>query len=236
MANCLTLESGSKIKYYFIPLIRGNCDKPPKVTITTSSATTANGGPATIAVTALPTGVAVPKGAWLDFVAPSVGKTVPVRLTADAVTGATSLAVENVPEAIATASTASLPPLLTARSSGNLNRTGESENVSLLETYWANSLTTGASWEVPTEGVYDQLSSAYRNAELCFETGNTGWVIIEFPSPNPLVYSTGAVYEGEVTVKDLPLDIPKGIVKGNISFAGTGALYKTEPKPIAAVV
>lgn len=232
---CLTLESGSKVIYRFMPLLKGVCDKPVDTTVTTSALAGADGNAATIAVTALASGVVLPKGLWMDFVSPT-GKTVPVQLTANATAPATSLTVANIPEDIASGSTCALPPLLTARESGSLDRSGNSEDVELLENFWANSLTTGASWGVSADGVFSQLSSAYRNCEYCFENGLNGWVQIEFPSPNPLVYSKGAIYEGEVTIESLPLDIPKGVVKANISFKGNGQLYKVEPKVIAAIV
>lgn len=235
MAKCLTLESGSKVKYFFQPLLRGNCDKPVDLTVTTSAAAVADGNAASIAVTALAAGALLPLGMWLDFVE-TTGKAIPVQLAANAIAAATSLSVNNVPEAISAGAIATLPPLLTARESGNLGRSGTSDEANLLENFWKNSITTGASWDISADGVYSQLDSAYRNCEYCFEQGLNGWLRIVFPSPNPLVYSSGAIYEGEVTVQDLPLDIPKGIVKANIKFNGNGQLYKTEPKVIAAVV
>lgn len=236
MAKCSTLEAGSKVKYYFQPLSKGDCNKPPDLTITTSAAVVADGNTASIAVTALGTGANLPPGMWIDLVEALTGKIVPVQLAAAAIAAATSLSVNNVPEALTTGATAILPALLTARESGSLGRSGENEDVSLLENFWANSLTTGASWDVSADGIYSQLDSAYRNCEYCFENGLNGWMRIVFPSPNPLVYSTGAIYEGEVVIESMPLDIPKGIVKANISFKGNGQLYKTEPKVIAAIV
>ncbi len=235
MATCLTIETGGKLTYTFQPLVRGDCNKPPEITITTSAEAPADGNAASITVTALPAGTSLPAGMWLDFVT-STGKIIPVKLTANAIAAATSLAVANVPEVIPSGSTCELPAFLTGRESASLGRSGDSEDVQLLDLFWANRVTTGASWDVSADGIYVQLSAAYRNLEFCFENGLNGWVQIIFPSPNPLVYSTGVIYEGEVTVQDLPIDITKGVVKGNATLNGNGQLYKIEPKPIAANV
>lgn len=236
MGKCVTLETGSKVKYYFQPLLRGDCNKPPELTVTTSALAAADGDAATITVIALGAGASLPKGMWLDFVAPSTGKVVPVQLTANAVAGATSLAVANIPEDIASGSTCVLPGFLTARESGNLGRSGNTDEIEFLEDFYSRRVTTGASWDISADGAYSQLDSSYRNCEYCFTNGLVGWARIVFPSPNLLVYSTGAVYEGEVTIQDMPLDIPKGIVRANITFNGNGELFKVEPKLIAALV
>lgn len=232
---CKTLETGSKVKYYFQPLLRGDCDKPPTITITTGALAGADGNAATITVTALPAGTKLPAGMWLDFVT-TTGKVIPVQLAANAIAAATSLSVNNIPEDIASGSTCELSAFLTARESGNLTRSGNSDSIEFLEDFYAQAVTTGASWGISAPGGYSQLASAYRNCEFCFTNGVNGWASIVFPSPNPLVYSTGSVYEGEVSIQSLDLDIPKGIVRAPVEFQGNGQLFKIEPKPIAANV
>jgi hypothetical protein len=202
MGTCKTLETGNKVIYEFQPLIKGVCDRPADLTITTSALAGADGNAANIAVTAL-TAAALPEGMWLDFVAPTTGKIVPVQLTANVLTGATSLPVANIPEDIVSGSTCVLPAFLTARESGNLGRSGKTDSIEFLEDFYERTVTTGASWDISADGAYNQLSSSYRNCEFCFSTGSIGWARIVFPSPNPLVYSTGSTYEGEVTIGDL---------------------------------
>jgi hypothetical protein len=234
--KCLTLESGAKVKYYFQPLRKGDCSKPPDIVITTSALAAADGNAASITVTALPAGTNLPEGMWLDFENPTTGAIVPVQLAAAAIAAGTSLSVANIPAAIASGSTCQLPALLTARESGSIDRSGNSEDVDLLDNFWAYSETVGANWGSASDGAYSQLASSYRNVEYVFKNGGKGWFRAEFPSPDPLLYSTGAVYEGEVSIEGIPLDMPKGVVKANITFKGNGELYKIEPKVVAAVV
>lgn len=234
--KCVAVENGAQVGHFLTPLLRGDCNAPVDTTITLAAAAPADGNAATITVPALAVGVKLPEGMWLGFVVPTTGVVIPVQLSATSVAGDTTLEVFNIPVTIPIGAVLTLPAPLGLRESASIERTSKTEDIDLLSQFWAYAETTGAAWAPKLDGLFSQTDPTYLNTGYCFRKNQKMWYKAQFPSPDPLVYSEGTSFAGEVIIESMSIDAKKGAVKGNISLKGNGELIETPPKLIAAIV
>jgi hypothetical protein len=236
MNQCVSVENGAGVDLFLTPLLRGDCNAPVEATITLAAPAPADGNAAAIVVPTLATGLKLPKGMFLPFVTATTGEINLVQLAQTALGGETTLNVTNVPATIPMGATLTLPTPLGLRENASIERSTQTENTDLLKEFWALAETTGASWSVKMGGLFSQLDPTYLNAGYCFENNQRMYFKAQFPSPDPLKYSKGTIFTGEVIVTAMPIEVNKGQVKGSIDVQGNGKFTTIYPTPIAAIV
>lgn len=202
----------------------GSRVEPTATTITLAAlaAKDVTGG-ASITVPALASGVVIPAGSYLGFVAPTTGKTVIVQLSADADTGDTTLSVEQIPEDIASGSVATYPLRLSGRTAANIGRSGNRISaVDFDSDGYSDGLTASIEQTLEVPGNWLPLDAGFATAEYAFTELREVYVWLTLPVISS-AYASGRIYKGPASITDLPLEIPAdGIITGNISIAFNG--------------
>jgi hypothetical protein len=226
------IGKGTKVNIAMLP--EGSRVEPKATTITLAAAVVKDvDGTATVTVPALASGVLIPAGTYLAFVAPTTGKSVLVQLTADAKAGDTTLAVASVPEDIATGSVASYPLRLAGRSAANIGRSGNRVSaVDFDSDGYADGLTASVEQKLELPGNWTPQDAGFATSEYAFTELRECYVWVELPKISS-AYSKGRVYKGACSINDLPLEIKAdGVITGNISITFNG---KPDFVPDAAV-
>lgn len=203
--------------------------EPVAGTVTLSAAATK--GATSLSVTIAPSGVLIPVGSYLQFVAPN-GKEVPVRVNAGATSSTTTLTVNAIPEDIPNASVAAWPVLLRARETANVSRQGNRVNSFTFDNEgYEDGMTASITNGITANGNYLPLDAGYRMVEEAFLNLKEIYAWIELPPPSS-AYSKGAVYKGRASITSIPLDVPAdNIVKANIEMAFNGKPTFLNPTP-----
>lgn len=219
------LGKGTQVEIAMLPV--GGDTEPVRATITTTNSTSSKDidGSATITLSAaLASGVTIPTGSFLGFVAPTSGKTVLVQLTADAKAGDSTLTVATIPEDIAASSVAKYPLKLSARKTANIGRSGKREtSVDFESGGFETGLTSSISQKLDFDGNYLPGDAGFATAEYAFLNLREVYYWVTLPKSSDS-YTTGKIYKGFASITDLPLDVPAdGIISGKISVACNGA-------------
>lgn len=232
MANNVMKGKGTKIRVALLP--EGSREEPVAANITSAASSTA-AGTTTITLTGtLGAGVLIPAGSYLPFIAPTTGKTVPVRLTADAEEGDSSLAVAAIPEAIAASSVAAFPTPLKGRTAANLSRsTTDVTRTDFDSDGYSDGTGTSLEQGLDIPGSYLPTDAGYLTLEYAQENLREVWIEYELPRPSAL-YSKGKIYKGVCSVMDLPLDnSAEGVIDSNGTLKWRGKPIKVDPVPVA---
>ncbi|MHC5755552.1 MAG: phage tail protein [Nostoc sp.] len=173
----------------------------------------------------------IPKGQWLLFKDES-GVERLAQLSADAVVGATTLAVFALPEAIADGSTAEFPVRIQARSGASVAR---SANLQSSITFDSGSerdgTTTSRERGLSAAGNYLYYDAGLRTAEYAYENDQEVWVKRILPPPSD-AYSLGKLTEGPAAITSIPDEVPAdGFVSQNLEVAFLGYCNEVQPKP-----
>lgn len=220
--NSFVIGKGTKVSIALLPV--GSTVEPEETTITLAAAASKDiTGGATITVPALATGVLIPSGSYLAFVAPTTGKSVLVQLTADAEATDTSLAVREIPEDIANGSVAVYPLRLAGRTAANIGRSGNRvSSVDFDSEGYSTGLTASIESTLELPGNFIPTDAGFATCEHAFLELREIYVWLELPKISSL-YSKGRIYKGPASITDLPLDVgADSIVTGNISLAFNG--------------
>jgi hypothetical protein len=175
----------------------------------------------------------IPKGQWLLFKDAS-GVERLAQLSADAVIGATALAVFPLPEAIADASTSEFPVKIQARSGASVSR---SANLQSSITFDSGSerdgTTTSRERGLSAAGNYLYYDAGLRTAEYAYENDQEVWVRRILPPPSD-AYQAGKLTEGPAAITSIPDETPAdGFVSQNLEVSFLGYCNEIQPKPKA---
>jgi hypothetical protein len=230
MTQAIQKSKGTKLYLSLLPV--GVRVKPTEQTLTTSGASNAA---IAKAATSIPLETAVdgliPKGQWLLF-KDTDGVERLAQLSADAVDGATSLAVYPLPEAIADGATAEFPVRIQARSGASVSR---SANLQSSITFDSGSerdgTTTSRERGLSAAGNYLYYDAGLRTAEYAYENDQEVWVKRVLPVPSS-AYSVGKVTEGPAAVTSIPDEVPADVfVSQSLEVAFLGYCNEIQPKP-----
>lgn len=227
------IGKGSQVDFALLPV--GSRVEPTPATLTIGSSAVAKDttAPATVTITtALPSGVVIPAGSYLGFVAPTTGKTVVVQLATDAEAGDTDLDVVSIPEAIAASSVAKYPLRLSGRTAANIGRTGNRISaVDFDSDGYEDGLTASIAATVELPGNWLPSDAGFSTAEYAFEKLRESYIWVTLPKSST-AYSKGRVYKGACSITALPLAVPaNGIITGNITIAVNGVLERVDEVP-----
>lgn len=221
MSTSFVIGKGTKVSIAMLPI--GSRVEPVSTTITLAAAAVKDiTSPASIPVPALGAGVLIPSGSYLGFTAAN-GKTVMVQLIQDAKAGDTTLAVDIIPEEIASGSVATYPLRLSGRTAANVGRSGNRTSaVDFDSDAYADGLTTSIEQTLECPGNWIPLDPGFATAEYAFTELRECYVWLELPRISN-AYSKGRTYKGACSITDLPLDVgADSIITGNISLAFNG--------------
>ncbi|MFN6535517.1 MAG: phage tail tube protein [Nostoc sp. EkiNYC01] len=230
MTQAIQKSKGTKLYLALLPV--GVRAKPTEQILTTSGASNAA---IAKSATSIPLEAAVdgliPKGQWLLF-KDGDGVERLAQLSADAVDGATALAVYALPEAIADGATAEFPVRIQARSGASVSR---SANLQSSITFDSGSerdgTTTSRERGLSAAGNYLYYDAGLRTAEYAYENDQEVWVKRVLPAPSS-AYSIGKVTEGPAAVTSIPDEVPAdGFVSQSLEVAFLGYCSETQPKP-----
>jgi hypothetical protein len=232
MANCdIQIGRGTKIR---IAPMGGTCVEPFEISITTAAATVRSVTPTTVAVPALPANTFIPAGAWIKAVNLNGTESL-LQLTADAVAGATTLAVTNVPVGIASGAVINYPPILGSRTAANFTDQGNEVEIYTFDSggYSEGKVATRkASMELP--GRYDQLNPGFLNArDAATNVGSYAFLWVEYLAPSSN-YSKGQIRKGigSFSTYSEKVDVQQ-ITMSDLTFTFNGA--PTVIAPVLAV-
>jgi len=224
--------TGKGVELWLAALPDGIETEPTEFTATASAAAK---GATTITVTpALPADSFVPKDSYINAVS-ALGYEVLVQLDADADAGDTSLSVKPLPEAIVAGSTVEYPLKLRARTTADLDRSGNRvTTVTFDDDAYESGRTTTISIGLNMQGNWSPLDAGYATAEHWFNEGYQQlYFWMQLPNPRPTVYSKGKVYKGTGSITSMPLSAPAdGIITGNIDAAFNGKPSMVNPTAI----
>jgi hypothetical protein len=182
--------------------------------------------PLTVALTGL-----ISQGQWLLFT-DSTGIERVAQLSADAPVGATSLAVNALPEAIADGATAPFPVAIQARTGASVSR---SANLQTTVTFDSGAERDGTTIvrerNLSAAGNYLYYDAGLRTAEYAFENDQEVWVTRILPPPSN-AYTTGKITQGPAAVTSIPDETPaSGFITQNLEIAFLGYCNESAPTP-----
>jgi len=235
MATSFVIGKGTKVRIAMLPL--GSEIEPIPATLTIGVAAIAKDiiDPATITLaSALPANFKAPAGSFIQFIAPTTGKSVLVQLKTDAVAADTTLTVFSIPEAIAAASTAVYPLKLGGRTNANLSRSGNRTAVVDFDSDgYSKGLTTSIENGISFAGNWLPQDAGFATAEFALQELRQVYVWLELPKISD-AYTTGRIYEGPASLTSIPLEIAAdGVITGNIEASFEGKPKYTPDTAIA---
>lgn len=216
------IGKGTIVEIAMVPA--GSDVEPVRTTITLAAAANKDiDGTATITVPALGAGVLIPAGSYLEFIAPTTGKSVAVQLTEDAAATDTTLTVREIPEDIASGSVAKYPLRLAGRKNANLGRSGNRVTSTDFDSDgYASGVVASIEQKLELPGNWTPTNAAYATAEYAFGELREIYLWLTLPKISD-AYSKGRVYSGFASIVDMPLEDPAdGPIVGNISLAFNG--------------
>lgn len=230
MSVNIILGKGSKVS---LSIPGSDSSVEPIAAIPTIGATGPAKGATEISIAALPSGVLIPSGAYLNF-KQSNGAEKIARLTADAVGGDTTIEVAALAEAILSGATAAWPLRLRGRTNADLDRTGNRiSSTSFDDDGYTTGLTASITNGLTTNGNWLPLDAGYATAEYAFNELMEIYIKLELPVPSR-AYSKGRVYKGPAGITGMPLAVPAdGVISGNIQMAFNGKPTIVDPVPVA---
>lgn len=235
MGTSFVIGKGTKVRIAMLPL--GSEIEPISATLTIGVTPIAKdiAGEATIELlAALPTGFKAPAGSFLQFVAPTTGKSVLVQLKEDALATETELTVESIPEAIAASSVAVYPLKLGGRTAANLARSGNrTSTVDFDSDGYSKGLTTSIENGITFPGNWLPQDAGFATAEFAFQELRQAYIWLELPRISD-AYSKGRIYHGPASLTSVPLEIAAdGIITGNVEASFEGKPNYTPDTPAA---
>lgn len=225
--------TGKGVKLSIAPLPDGIETEPVAFSATTGATAAAKGATTISLATAMPVGAFIPKDAYLNAVTPD-GYEVLVQLNADAKAGDNTLTVRALDERVIAASTIAYPLKLRARTSADLDRSGNrTTTITFDDDAYESGQTTTISIGLNLQGNWSPLDAGYATAEHWFNEGyQQVFFWMELPNPRTTVYSKGKVYKGVGSITSMPLSAPAdGIITGNIDAAFNGKPIMVNPTP-----
>ncbi len=235
MATSFVIGKGTKVRIALLPL--GSEIEPIPAVLTIGVAAIAKDitDPATITLaSALPANFKAPAGSFVQFVAPTTGKSVLVQLKNDAVATETTLTVYSIPEEIAAASTAVYPLKLGGRTNANLSRSGNrTATVDFDSDGYSKGLTTSIENGITLNGNWLPQDAGFATAEFALQELRQVYIWVELPRISD-AYSKGRIYHGPSSLTSIPLEIAAdGVITGNIeaSFEGKPNYDADTPVP-----
>jgi hypothetical protein len=207
--------------------------KPTGSTVTLSAL--AEQGDETLVVEALTEDIA--KGNWLLFT-DADGLEYLIKTTADAEAGDLALAVEALVKDIPDESTASFPPELYDRNGVDVDRQTNTVNVISLNTGGTElQVLTTSNASANAGGYWHWWNPGLRICEDQFAEKTPFWVMIEYESPDPDLYSKGEEIYGRAIINTLPKTSPAdGFVSMDLTFQFTGQTTTVPPVAIPAPI
>lgn len=201
---------------------------PTEETITLGAAVTK--ADTTLDLTGNPLGQDIAAGNYLLFT-DSNGVTFPVKVTADAASGATSLTIAAADGALATAATATFPPELLDRSEVSVDETFNTSTTQSLNTGGAEVVVpTTKSVSISAPGFWFQKNAGYLTLKDKAAVSESVGLIIEYPNQDTSLYQKGEVWTGQGIITSLTTSgAADGEITNDLNLAISGTLTKTDP-------
>lgn len=230
MPQTFVLGSNTICKISMLPL--GSRVEPVAATPTVSSGAVVKGATTITMTGPLAAGVIIPAGTYLNF-KDNAGKEVLIQLSADAVTGNTTLPVFATPEVITAGSTSEFPMKLRGRTNADIGRTGNRVSSVTFDEYgYSDGLTASIEQTVTANGNWSSLDAGYATTEFAFLEKRECWIIVELPKSSD-AYIKGRIYKGPGSITSAPLAVPAdGIITGNLEMAFGGKPFMINPVPV----
>jgi hypothetical protein len=210
-------------------LATGNRSEPVEMLITTTGA--AKGA------TSLPvTGVIGPIAAdqYLNFYDSAPGSEYICRVTAAAVSGATTLTVAALPEAIPTGCEGEYPPVLWDLTDASVDRSYNRQAQATFHTGgFEDGVVTGGAYTMTLPTVYFNKNAAAATLLVAGNAGAECYITRELNIPST-AYSKGRIIKGAAVVTAAPEDSAvDGFVSQNFTIAFQGQPIDQDPTPTA---
>lgn len=229
MAQKLILGKGSEV--VIAPDFEGLRVAPTAQTVTVGTGGAAAGA-TTVPVTALTEDIFA--NTFLQFRNPTTGAESAVHVTANAVTGATSLTVAALNEPLSAGDTAPTLIKLQNRTTANLGTNVNDITTQTFDTgIYQDGAAVGIGYTVAAGGNLSQQDAAYQQCRYCFNEAIE--VYFELRLPKPLGYARGYVFKGFASVSNAPVDVPAdNLVTTPLDFTVRAKLTELYPARTAA--
>lgn len=196
--------------------------------LTTGATETAKGA-TTVTLTAAPSQT-IPAGAAFSFV-DSSDRTYFVQATEDITTGSITCAA--LAEAIPAGAVAQYPPRFLLRTTADLSKSGEAEEIDTFDHTDADQLHTKNTSEISAEGFYSWKDGAREIIEFAYANKREIYWSRQLPAPSA-AYSLGEKEEGFAIITSVEKPgTNEESVKFNVSLSIVGAVTRTAPTPVA---
>ena len=215
----LKLGKGTVVEIAMLPS-DSRAEPTREATITLGAA--ASAGATSLTVTALSSGVLIPKGSYLAFT-DSNDEVVLVQLDADAEATDTTLTVIGIPADIANAATSTYPLKLGGRTSADLGRSGNRvSSVDFDSDGYSDGLTTSIEQTITASGNFLPEDAGLRTADYAFREFREDYVWLTL-AKNSTGSTTGERWKGAASITNLPMSIPAdGIITADIDITFNG--------------
>ncbi len=176
--------------------------------------------------------VPVDAGNWLLFV-DSNGLEYLAKVTADADSGASTLTVKALDEAIPDTATAKFPSELYDRSAVNIARTYNNQEVFTLNTGGdRQAVATTSTKNATAPGFWYWHNPGYRTCKEAAESKKPVWLFVEYEPPSA-AFAKGIIVSGKAIITSRPTDSPaNGFLSGDLNFEFTGPVSEADPVPV----
>lgn len=157
-----------------------------------------------------------------------------VKVTAKAVAGVTTLAVDDLPEGIAGGSFAEYPPYLWDRTGADISRSYTNSSSATFNTgNNADGTPSGSEKSISLPGLEHYANAAYRTALLAADNEQYIHCRVVDPPPNSN-FSKGKVIEGRALVTGANSTAPAdGDMTADLEIIWRGAVTESDPVPVA---
>lgn len=220
---------GRKSGVFVSLLPKGNRVRPEEQTLVLQSNAAKNATSITLTSGLL---CAVPEGQYLSFRNTSTDQEYLLRVGATANSGANTLTVAALPEAIPAATQAKFPPEFVERTAADLT-----ENLDLSETKTFNTggfrdgIITGGSYDINLPGVFWEFCPVYNTLAEQAKEGREFWVAVEYDPPKE--NWRGRVVDGVATFTSRSQNAPvDGFITADIQGGFMGKPNENKAYPL----